>query len=384
MAIANPISVGYLGTVQSKAKNLKNDLVKLSTEHIERLKNITLKYTTSINEAKGKVNEEDLVRTAEEKRDKATEKENKDFEIEKEKLDKNIENILSQIIDPFAAQKLQKLQSDIKLSLAELENKANAAAAQKEIIKKISKALAPIMGYLIGKGIIALVVNNKKLERLVNQTNAYITLANKSNNLIYLTNAKIKRADAVRTLERSEAKVVQIKKVVDTVRTVLTIILLIVSILEALPIIPPPVKDRIAKYKAIAELLNMILGIISPVLQKEINYLGKLKLKLKQIGDILDGIVTNSLDKDQVAALLANVGNNTGFEQYKGFNFAIKTEENLGAHQKIVAGKLKRQFAVAIDRDGVEVLQSDYSFTLDPNDLIEQLKLIIDQRNLQA
>ena len=239
------------------------------------------------------------------------------------------------------------------------------------------------MGYLIGKGIIALVVNNKKLERLVNQTNAYITLANKSNNLIYLTNAKIKRADAVRTLERSEAKVVQIKKVVDTVRTVLTIILLIVSILEALPIIPPPVKDRIAKYKTIAELLNMILGIISPVLQKEINYLEKLKAQLKQIGDIMDGIVANSLDKDQVAALLAKVGN-TGFGQYKGFNFAIKTEENLGAHQKIVAGKLKRQFAVAIDRDGVEVLQSDYSFTLDPNDLIEQLKLIIDQQNLQA
>ena len=56
MAIINPISIGYLGTVQSKAKNLKNDLVKLSTEHIERLKNITLKYTTSVNEAKGKVN----------------------------------------------------------------------------------------------------------------------------------------------------------------------------------------------------------------------------------------------------------------------------------------------------------------------------------------
>jgi hypothetical protein len=286
--------------------------------------------------------------------------------------------------DPFAAQKAQKTQTDTKLSLAEKENKANAAAAQKEMIKKISKALAPVMGYLLGKGIIALVVNNKKLERLVNQTNAYITLANKSNNLTYLTNAKVKRADAVRTLERSEAKVVQIKKVVDTIHTVLTLILLIVSILEALPIIPPPVKDKIAKYKAIAELLNIILGIISPVLQKEINYLEKLKAQLKQIGDILDGIVANSLDKDQVAALLAKVGNNTGFGQYKGFNFAIKTEENLGAHQKIVAGKIKRQYAVAIDRDGVEILQSDYSFTLDPNDLIEQLKLIIDQRNLQA
>jgi hypothetical protein len=240
------------------------------------------------------------------------------------------------------------------------------------------------MGYLLGKGIIALVVNNKKLERLVNQTNAYITLANKSNNLTYLTNAKVKRADAVRTLERSEAKIVQIKKIVDTIQTVLTILTIIISILEALPIIPPPVKDRIAKYKEIIIQLNIVLAIISPVLQKEINYLEKLKAQLKQIGDILDSIVANSLNKDQVAALLSKVGNNTGFEQYKGFNFAIKTEENLGAHQKVVAGKLKRKYAVAINRDGVEILQSDYSFTLDPNDLIEQLKLIIDQRNLQA
>jgi len=291
---------------------------------------------------------------------------------------------INNINDPFAAQKALKIQTDIKLSLAEKENKANAAAAQKETIKKILKALAPVMGYLLGKGIIALVINNKKLERLVNQTNAYITLANKSNNLTYLTNAKVKRADAVRTLERSEAKLVQIQNVINTLNTILTTLTIIISILEALPVIPPPIKDKIAKYKAIIELLNLILLIVNPVLQKEINYLEKLKAKLKQIGDILDSIVANSLNKEQVAALLSKVGNNTGFGQYKGFNFAIKTEENLGAHQKIVAGKIKRQYAVAIDRDGVEVLQSDYSFTLDPNDLIEQLKLIIDQQNLQA
>jgi len=39
---------------------------------------------------------------------------------------------------------------------------------------------------------------------------------------------------------------------------------------------------------------------------------------------------------------------------------------------------------VAIDRDGVETIKSDYSFTLDPNDLVDQLKLIIDQQNLQG
>jgi len=39
---------------------------------------------------------------------------------------------------------------------------------------------------------------------------------------------------------------------------------------------------------------------------------------------------------------------------------------------------------VAINRDGVEQLKSEYSFTLDPNDLVEQLKLVIDQKNLQG
>jgi hypothetical protein len=39
---------------------------------------------------------------------------------------------------------------------------------------------------------------------------------------------------------------------------------------------------------------------------------------------------------------------------------------------------------VAIDTYNVEVLKSDSSFTLDPNDLVEQLKLIIDRENLIA
>jgi uncharacterized protein YbcI len=84
---------------------------------------------------------------------------------------------INNINDPFAAQKAQKTQTDEKLASAEKENKANAAAAQKEMIKKISKALAPVMGYLLGKGIIALVVNNKKLERLAKKMKLLIFLS---------------------------------------------------------------------------------------------------------------------------------------------------------------------------------------------------------------
>jgi len=71
-------------------------------------------------------------------------------------------------------------------------------------------------------------------------------------------------------------------------------------------------------------------------------------------------------------------GGNYG--SYKGFKFAIKEEQN----QAFVVKGNKRRYAVAIDRYGVETIKSELSFTLDPNDLIEQLKLVIDQRNLQG
>jgi hypothetical protein len=76
--------------------------------------------------------------------------------------------------------------------------------------------------------------------------------------------------------------------------------------------------------------------------------------------------------------------NNDQFGEYKGFKFKIKEEQTLGVQQAVVVKGNKRRYAVAIDRDGVEVIKSELSFTLDPNDLIDQLKLVIDQRNLQG
>jgi hypothetical protein len=66
---------------------------------------------------------------------------------------------------------------------------------------------------------------------------------------------------------------------------------------------------------------------------------------------------------------------------YKGFKFQIKEEQD---PRFTVRGTIKRRYAVAINRQGVEVLKSEYSFTLDPNDLIDQLKLVIDKQKLQG
>jgi hypothetical protein len=66
---------------------------------------------------------------------------------------------------------------------------------------------------------------------------------------------------------------------------------------------------------------------------------------------------------------------------YKGFKFQIKEEQD---PRFTVRGTIKRRYAVAINRQGVEVLKSEYSFTLDPNDLVDQLKLVIDRQKLQG
>jgi len=66
---------------------------------------------------------------------------------------------------------------------------------------------------------------------------------------------------------------------------------------------------------------------------------------------------------------------------YKGFRFQIKEEQD---PRFVVRGTIKRRYAVAINKQGVEVLKSEYSFTLDPNDLVDQLKLVIDRQNLQG
>ena len=58
----------------------------------------------------------------------------------------------------------------------------------------------------------------------------------------------------------------------------------------------------------------------------------------------------------------------------------IKEENN----PKFVVQGNKRRYATAINRAGYDVLKSEYSFTLDPDVLIEELKLVISQQNLQG
>jgi hypothetical protein len=128
--------------------------------------------------------------------------------------------------------------------------------------------------------------------------------------------------------------------------------------------------------------LGGLLTISSVLLSNETDNLIELKERLEEISLRLDNKALEELSGQQISTLsniFLPVGIGT-FSSYKGFNFKIKEEQN---SQVVVKGN-KRKYAVAIDRYGVEILKSEYSFTQDPNDLIEQLKLVIDQQNLQG
>jgi NADH-quinone oxidoreductase E subunit len=104
--------------------------------------------------------------------------------------------------------------------------------------------------------------------------------------------------------------------------------------------------------------------------------------RLLQINSILD-INFENLTSAEISALINDARSGLGYLKgydYKGFRFFIKEEENPNF---IVKGN-KRRYAVALNKDDNEILKSQYSFTLEPDILIEELKLIIDEKNLVA
>ena len=72
--------------------------------------------------------------------------------------------------------------------------------------------------------------------------------------------------------------------------------------------------------------------------------------------------------------------NATNLGTYKGFTFFTREEND----PKFNVRGNKRHYVVAVDTKNIERIKSDFSFTLNTQQLVIQLKLIIDQQNLQG
>ena len=307
--------------------------------------------------------------------------------------DENQKAIDDIIKDPFKSQKdkakKRKSKSKKRIKKTKEEKEAAKKARRKAILQgaRAAKSLVPVITLFLVDKIAAVIAQNDKIGQLVDDTNAIIEEANLSNDPIKLQNAKLARDNAVRIITDNENKIRKINNDIQRISIYISIANVIVNIIG--PIIlglptPAPAPDAVTPAKEIFRRkiyeptvkilsgLSTYLPIILLSLEKAIQILNDYKSQLLNINGEIDNAATSS-------DLFLTDPTGT-FGEYKGFKFAIKEEDN----PKFVVRGYKRRYAVALNKRNIETLRSEYSFTLDPNDLIDQLKLIIDQRNLQA
>jgi hypothetical protein len=319
------------------------------------------------------------------KENDAYKKQQESFSLRKTKIKNDITNIN---LDPYKKIKEDRKKRKAQRQEKRKENKARDTQAKrdanKKVIKNAKKTLVPIIGLQIANQLFSIISQRAKLEELVDQVNTYIDTANTPETTNIATNL---RNNTITLINNSIGKLQSLQTTLNQINTYLAIFNAIVTVLSAIPIptsvppgigIPVNVITRIVKAienaNKLISALNVILAVASLSLENEVGKLNELILKLKNVN-------LTGLDSQQLSDLTSSIYNNVDdFPPYKGFKFKIKVEENKAFEVK---GN-KRRYAVATDRDGVEVLKSDFSFTLDPNDLVDQLKLVIDQRNLQG
>jgi hypothetical protein len=282
------------------------------------------------------------------------------------------------------------------------KNQKNQLQVLKEIRKSKASGLSSLAKTLITRGGAAALVGPlsrvlhsqfstsntkiKKLEQLVDNVNLQIDAIKVKDDII---KAKAAVNNALKLLNDAEAHLQKINKLIKTLLKIISILLIVIKILKiALKFVIGPLKAgvqiKIDKVEEILIALLMILGVAKAVLDSLIAFIEELKSRLKQIGDLLDIIASNpdqSLDDLNALIGSSNYGKLGLLDiDYKGWRFVIKEEVN--AHY-VVQGH-KRRYAEAINVDNTPVLKSDASFTLDPQVLVEQLELIIDEQDLKA
>jgi len=366
------------GELESNLEQLIKEEHQAGTDHNNELKRLETIYQ------QGQITKEQY-NEAVLKENEAYKKQQESFNLQKTKIKKDITDIN---LDPYKKIKEDRKKRKAKRQEIQAKNKADQSKSkrelQKKVIKNAVKTLAPIIALQITNQLSNIISQRAKLEELVDQVNAYIVTANTPETTSIATNL---RNNTITLINNSIGKLQNLQTTLNQINTYLAIFNAIVTVLSAIPIptsVPPgigiPINVIIRIVKAIEKAnklisaLNVILSIASISLESEVGKLNELILKLKNIN-------LTGLDSQQLADLTSSIYNNVDqFPPYKGFKFKIKEEQNPSF---VVKGN-KRHYAVAVDRDGVETLKSEYSFTLDPNDLIDQLKLIIDQRNLQG
>ena len=317
-----------------------------------------------------------------------------EIDLQKNEIDKQIKDISN---DPYKniknSTKRREVRNNRKIQRAKNKENKEKKVLSKKVLQNLSKTIASLVSLQATKLLFSIVFNNKKLQELIDDTNTIIDAATTQE---AINNARVIRNSTLAIIINNERKLDSLNKIVDNANKVVTILNIALTAIILLftipkpfglgPTMPTPIANKVKKFQDLVVALNILISIIKGIIDSKLNELNDLKSQLNQLNDVLDNTLINNLSNEQLQAFINEQRNlQSKFSEYKGFKLEIREEETLGAQQALVVkNNIKRKYAVALDKDGVPVLKSDFSFTLDPADLIEQLKLIIDSNNLQA
>ena len=236
-------------------------------------------------------------------------------------------------------------------------------------------------------------IGNKKIESLVDDT---VTIIENIKTKQDVEKAKLLKNNALMVISANRKRLTTVQQIVEVLNILAPLITPIVIFFKANPIpsaVPPGVgvplgtistlDEKRQKLQDIIDSSISIVSVLNNVISKLIDDLDYQESRLNQISDLLEQDLQN-LSPSDLNDLLnpkSGLGYLNGFD-YKGFKFFIKEEKD-PLPQNIVKGN-KRRYATAVNKDGNDVLQSSFSFTLEPDVLIEELKLQIDQKGLVA
>ncbi len=306
--------------------------------------------------------------------------------VEKQQnIENDIKNYQEQLATVDRATNVKKV--EIKQKLKTKQIKIKSLKGQKTAVIQRLKALSksgalivlPIVTNIIVGKLIDIVLNISSLNEEVDKLNIEIENYNQSPDPI-VKNILIARKNALlKKINQTEKIIKDVKSAVDILQILITIFQITIAALSAIPIPPIP---AIQRAKTILNAISVILNIISPLLEKIINELEDIKARINDIENQLEyNAITNTNTTSFSQSLILPKQLGTLPDTYKGFKFAIKEENQLGAPS---INGIKRHYGVAMDGSGIEVLKTDPSFTQDTEVLLDQLKFIINSQNLKA
>lgn len=337
-------------------------------------------------------------------------KRNQVFKLEKDKNEKLLQKDLKYLESLKSRIQLIKKQLGIATSNKGLKTNALQQKKQKEVsvkqsrqkvtwngtkalVKKNKKAIKAIAKAAV-LFTVAQIINNQ-LKRLAERTQQLSELVDKTNEIIQnvqtkddVLKARIARDAALSTLNDAERQMIVIRDILKSLETILTILSLLLSVILLVPIPPfTPLKvtQKVINTIITIDAITIYLGIATITLEGLVDEIQYQKSRLLPLSDIIDQAIESDLSPEEIAALFNRpsqyglLGPLSGVI-YKGFTFSINEEND---PKYVVAGN-KRRYAIALDRSGFFVLQSQSSFTLDPEILVQELKIQIDQNNLEA